>query len=230
MTVSELDCWWPSFKRFTAEKTDHSSWRNIATENDFSLVLSSFLFSPRGARYKTSFKFSAELRCNAPAPLITASRFVLTFVPLITPDEHIPALTTVKSLMREAKSPYNISHHFIYGNWETDTIIGGELGRNILLSLVCVVVVTFLLLCDFRICVTVLVMVTMTLTNVIGFLHFWNTTIDIISCISIVLSIGLCVDYSVHIGTSYLVAQGNILLKRNLKSNYSVKAPDMRRL
>ena len=48
----------------------------------------------------------------------------------------------------------------------------------------------------------------LTLTDIIGFLHFWGITIDIISCINIVLSVGLCVDYSVHIGHAFLVARG----------------------
>merc|ERR1711915_732265 len=49
----------------------------------------------------------------------------------------------------------------------------------------------------------------MTLIDIIGFLHFWNITIDIISCINIVLAIGLCVDYSVHVGHAFIVATGN---------------------
>merc|ERR1712228_67330 len=53
-----------------------------------------------------------------------------------------------------------------------------------------------------------LLIVVMTLIDIIGFLHFWNITIDIISCINIVLAIGLCVDYSVHIGHAYLVTKG----------------------
>merc|ERR1711874_284259 len=42
-----------------------------------------------------------------------------------------------------------------------------------------------------------------------GFLHFWDVTIDIISCVNIVLAIGLCVDYSVHIGLAFMVAKGS---------------------
>ena len=50
----------------------------------------------------------------------------------------------------------------------------------------------------------------LTLTDIIGFLHFWGITIDIISCINIVLAIGLCVDYSVHICHAFLVAKVDI--------------------
>ena len=62
-------------------------------------------------------------------------------------------------------------------------------------------------------------MVTISLVDIVGFLHFWDITIDIISCISIVLSIGLCVDYSVHIGHGYLVATGET---RQEKTNNAV--------
>merc|ERR1711902_483635 len=34
-------------------------------------------------------------------------------------------------------------------------------------------------------------------------------TIDIISCINIVIAIGLCVDYSVHIAHAYMLAKGS---------------------
>ena len=207
----EIDCWWTNYKTYIEEKTNFTSWKDISNEKDFSLTLSNFLFSSSGTQYKNSFKFSDNLNCNSPAPNVTASKFLLTYLPLVSPTEHIPALTNVKTVLRDAKSPYTFSHHFIYGSWETDTIIGGELRRNILLSLACVAVVIFLLLCNLTICMTVLVMVAMTLSNVVGYLHYWGSTIDIISCICIVLSIGLCVDYSVHIAHSYLVAKGGFL-------------------
>lgn len=41
-------------------------------------------------------------------------------------------------------------------------------------------------------------------------LHFWEITIDTISCINIVLAVGLCVDYSAHIAHAFIVAQGKV--------------------
>merc|ERR1712055_928183 len=72
----------------------------------------------------------------------------------------------------------------------------------------CVFVVTLILLANLRICIMVILLVVFTLTDIVGFLHFWGITIDIISCVNIVLAIGLCVDYSVHIGHAFLVASG----------------------
>ena len=47
----------------------------------------------------------------------------------------------------------------------------------------------------------------------VGMLHFWGITVDTLSCINIVLAIGLCVDYSAHIAHAFIVSKG-----KNLKS------------
>ena len=66
----------------------------------------------------------------------------------------------------------------------------------------------FLFVC-LKICGLVFACVIMTLVEIVGYLHFWNMTIDIISCVSIVLAIGLCVDYSVHITHRFLSEHGS---------------------
>jgi predicted RND superfamily exporter protein len=41
-----------------------------------------------------------------------------------------------------------------------------------------------------------------------GFIHFWGLTIDNVSVIFVVISLGLSVDYSVHITHSFLHKEG----------------------
>jgi hypothetical protein len=101
------------------------------------------------------------------------------------------------------------AHTQIYAAWETDEIIGFELWRNLGLAMLCVFVVTFVLLVNFPICLMVLICVILTLVDIVGFLHFWDITIDTLSMINIVLAIGLCVDYSVHIAHAFLVSKGS---------------------
>ncbi len=56
----------------------------------------------------------------------------------------------------------------------------------------------------------VLCCVALTLTDITGLSHFWGLTIDTITSMAIVLSIGLTVDYSAHVGHSFIVAKGII--------------------
>merc|ERR1719228_2864536 len=143
------------------------------------------------------------------APRIKASKFQISYFAFESPETHMPARRTVTQVIEAVNSSYSFSHSKVYAAWETDEIIGYELWRNIALAMVCVFVVTLLLLCNIQICIMVILLVVFTLTDIVGFLHFWGITIDVISCVNIVLAIGLCVDYSVHIGHAYLIAKGS---------------------
>ena len=88
-------------------------------------------------------------------------------------------------------------------------MISEELYRNILLATVCVFATTWLLLFNLTASLLVLGCVVLTLVNVGGFIHFWGLTIDTVSCTNIIISIGLCVDYSVHIAHAFLTNQGS---------------------
>ena len=172
-------------------------------------MLTDFLFSRQGTRSKSDFRFNGTLECGRPAPPILAVKFRVLYLQLNGPEEHIPARKAVDEAVTEEFGNSAFSFNKIYAAWETDEIIGFELWRNIGLAMACVFVVTLILLANLPICLMVLLSVVLTLVDIVGFLHFWDITIDIISCVNIVLAIGLCVDYSVHIGHAYMVASGN---------------------
>ena len=54
----------------------------------------------------------------------------------------------------------------------------------------------------------VMVCVFMTLIDVMGYMHFWGLTIDVVTSIIVIISIGLCVDYSAHIAHAFLTGKG----------------------
>jgi len=41
-----------------------------------------------------------------------------------------------------------------------------------------------------------------------GSMHFWGLTIDTVSCINLVLAIGLCVDYAAHVAHTFMTMPG----------------------
>jgi len=77
------------------------------------------------------------------------------------------------------------------------------------LSLLCVFITTVLLIQNIPACVLVLSCVFLTLVNVGGFIHFWGLTIDVISCVNLVIAVGLCVDYSAHIAHCFMAQTGS---------------------
>jgi len=206
--------WWLGLTKWALKKDNYTRVEDLMTKSEFPMLLSDFLHSSQGSRYKTNFEFDGELVCGEPAPPIRVSKFGVSFKAFKGPSEHIPAKQWVENVVRESGiSDIAFSHVKIYAAWETDEIIGNELFRNIGLALVAVAVITLILLTNIQICSMVLCCVCLTLVDILGYLHFWNMTIDIISCVSIVLAIGLCVDYSVHIGHAFLIAPGTRLDK-----------------
>ena len=87
--------------------------------------------------------------------------------------------------------------------------LGVELPKSLGMACACVFVIAFLLLADTWTTLMVCGCVAMTLIDVIGALNFWNVTLDPFSSVDICLSVGLCIDYPVHIAHSFLVATGN---------------------
>ena len=217
--LEELNSWWINFSEWTLDELGVSA-TSFTSSSNFSTALTDFLHSIRGARFRTDFQFAGELDCGGSAPPVTASKFYIKYRRFSGPEEHVPARASVEDVLREsglstAFSFVKVSSALplllvqVYAAWETDQIISQELWRNILLALVCVTIVVLMLLANFRICLLVILAIVFTLTDIVGFLHFWDITIDIVSCINIVLAIGLCVDYSVHICHAFLVAQGS---------------------
>jgi len=207
--IQDYNCWWTHFNTFIQHKTNFSSWKDIDNPEDFPIVLSDFLFSVHGSRFKINFQFSEELLCNKPAPNILATKFDIKYFPFDGPEEHVPAKDHIDYLISQSGLQDAFSFVKIYAAWETDRIIGFELWRNMGLAILCVFIITLILLANLKICLMVLGIVILTLTDIVGFLHFWSITIDIISCINIVIAIGLCVDYSVHIAHAYMLAKGS---------------------
>ena len=205
-----MDSWWPPLKRYAIAKKNYTHWQDFtATPSAFPALLSDFLFSTAGSSYKDNFKFDGELLCGQPAPPILASKFSVDYLLMDGPEEHLPARRAVEQLIADSQiSQPAFSHVKIYAAWETDEIIGYEMWRNVAISLGCVMLVTLLLLANIPMALCVFGSVVVTLADLVGFLDFWDMTIDIVTCVNVVLAIGLCVDYTVHIGHAYLVATG----------------------
>lgn len=55
----------------------------------------------------------------------------------------------------------------------------------------------------------VLICVMLSLSDIGGFMYFWDLTIDTVSCNNLVIAIGLCIDYSSHIAHRFLIEPGS---------------------
>ncbi len=86
--------------------------------------------------------------------------------------------------------------------------IGGELGRNLGIAIVSIFVVTVLTLGDPTLCLTVMAAVALTLANVVGYVYFIGLNMDQVTFICIIITVGMSIDYSLHIAHAYKLEKG----------------------
>ena len=97
---------------------------------------------------------------------------------------------------------------FRYANWVTDKVIQRELYQNIGSSMIAIFITVLIFLGSFRGACFVIFCVFATIVEVAGFMYFWGLTIDVITCNTLVISIGLCVDFSAHIAHGFISRTG----------------------
>ena len=49
-------------------------------------------------------------------------------------------------------------------------------------------------------------------------MHFWGLTIDVVSCVTLVISVGLSIDYSAHVAHTFLVSPEEDKNKRAIET------------
>ncbi|KAF2346973.1 Protein patched/dispatched [Trinorchestia longiramus] len=208
--VGTIDTWYTGFKNYF-EGQGYPVPDPEATYDTFQEDLGAFLFSPSGSKYRErNFQFIEMPSCSNPAPLVTASSFDFRYRILYSTREENTAMHALKSIAHRSNitgfvQPFSRMH----SGWETDEIIEQELYQNMILALIVVFLMTLALIASLVQSLFVLLCVIMTLVDVFALMHWWGLTIDTVSCIDMVLAIGLCVDYAAHVGHVFMTCGGS---------------------
>ncbi|KAK3928566.1 Patched domain-containing protein 3 [Frankliniella fusca] len=212
-TVAKVYEWWSGFQRYVAVHNNKDIRTDILSDQDFKQSLSDFLFSPTGARYQKNFKFSEILVCGKPAPNITVSYIEFHFKKFKDSPSSVIAMNKVKSMVLAANLTTGDQVAFAwskaFANWVTDEIILQELSRNLSLAAVAVAVTTLIFLGSASAVCCVIFCAGMVLHTVMGVMYFWGMSIELVSTIGLVLAVGLTVDFTAHITSTFLRVGGS---------------------
>lgn len=96
-----------------------------------------------------------------------------------------------------------IAYCMMYIQWEANEIISDELIRNLTLTFATIAIVSTIFIIDLRVCGLVFLTVLFSVTNVCGYAHWMGLTIEIVTSIQLILSVGLALDYAAHVGVIY---------------------------
>ena len=223
LVLDDMDNWWRAFNFHIKEYWNITDWKTLyredgnpmkyADDKDLQHYISEFLYSPNGGTYISNLRFNGTLNCKQSSPSITVSAIPISYI-----KDDDPSLGNYKrkildnfisSLNNDSSHKKIFSYGVYYFVWDLNEHVRFELWRNLGVAMLCILVVTLLLLNNFTACTLVNVSVIMTVVNVVGFVRFWDISIDVVSLCTIVVVVGICVDYPVHIIHCYLVSTGN---------------------
>jgi len=206
--VSKVNAWFSVLDVFINEHPKYQGKQ--MTSELFYDALGLFMHSSSGAIFRTHFLFDQEISCEDPAPHFSVFKIEFQYARQDERLEQQAAMLEVREIVASSNiSGYHAAWAHVYSQWETDATLTGELWRNLSVVITVVALMTLLLLAAARAAFLVIVCVLATLLDVAALMHTWGLTVDTITCIALVLAIGLCVDYAAHVAHAFLVAKGN---------------------
>lgn len=213
--LTQFESWTEPFREFVDEFYKIDITKVQLSDVQFKFYISKFLFSAMGGQFQANFKFDRKLICGEPASEVKISSIEFNYHKFEDRDEYLPAKKLIEKIIRDANFTTQPENVFlwgkIFGNWITDEIIDEEIFRNISLALVGVFVCTTVMIVNLQVCVFIFFCVLLSLVrnevelccltayssfsqvSVGGFMQLWGLSLDLVTCISLQLSVGLCI-------------------------------------
>ncbi|XP_070195122.1 patched domain-containing protein 3-like isoform X2 [Littorina saxatilis] len=198
---------------------NYHTWLNqtgrvVATESQYASNLKQFL-SGSGNSLTSFVKFNS----NSNPTAITGSYMTLRHVRESNSASEIESMESLRSIVDGSGLPQHEESNALpthkcfayspsYLTYETNKVLLLELYRNLGLAGAAVLIVTCVLIANLWTSLLVFFCVIFTVVDVAGTLQFWGTSIDTASSILLTLTVGLAVDYSAHIGHTFMTISG----------------------
>lgn len=216
-TPNSFDAWYTAFGEFNGSA--------VPAQATFYAALEEFLASEEGSRFASDIVFVKEGNI---AQGIRAHRFTYNWLSFSDTVDEVKALDSARDTTDKIPQPLG-DVAFAYGDNFLDVeqykLIGKEAVMNISLAFVMIaVIVIFLLASPIGSLITFLC-VASSIVELIGIMHFLGLGIDSVVVIFLVISLGLAVDYSVHVAHGFLAARDTDMEERLRKTLVDTGAP-----
>ncbi|XP_070562444.1 patched domain-containing protein 3-like isoform X2 [Ptychodera flava] len=181
----------------------------------FTWALEFLQVTNEGRRHSDDIKLSQDN--------ITYSRINFQFVSLENSAIQIDAMQDIRKIIKNigfTAEDAAFAYAEVFPTWDANQVIKKELYRNLGLAMAAVFLVTLILIANLWTSLLVFLCVIFTLVDVTGMMHFWGLTIDTVTTINLILAVGLAVDYSAHIGHTFMTLKGT----RDRRAKYTLGA------
>jgi len=154
--------------------------------------------------------FRVDVKINKNYKNLNASRFRCTQKPVDLQSYALPGMRAIRDICSSFQWPggevFPLNENYL--SLDSILLVQKEIVTNLVLTFVAVTVIIFFLISSLQACFWVIISVLLTIINVAGVTFFWGLTIEAGTMVCLILSIGLAVDYSSHIGYKFMVYKG----------------------
>lgn len=194
---TSLDSWWVGFRVYLGM----TSPEEFIEENTFYSSLNNFLSSPYGKRFSPSIILSN-------GRVVATRNQILVLNNEDNNDEQVDAMKSIRQSVESAGLPVAFPFTNMYVYFEQYAVIKQETITTVASSLAIVFVVSFLLIGNPLTALVTLLGVALSVVDILGIVHFWDINLNSVSVINLALVVGLTIDFSAHIGLSFMEAVG----------------------
>ena len=202
---SSFTSWYETFNSFVqagasgCSSSSYDTSKKIVKPAQFMTCLNVFLKSRKGQSY------ASDVLINNTTTNLKGFRQTIKLIYIVS-----AATDGVQVLedLRRIESTYGIDKTFSFTqrffDFESYVVFAKEAVMNVALALVAVFCVLMTVTANIQVSLFILFCVVLVDLFLFGLLSFWDVTLNSVTIVNIVIAIGLAVDYSAHIGHSYL--------------------------
>ncbi|KAL7712334.1 Niemann-Pick C1 protein [Entamoeba marina] len=144
---------------------------------------------------------------NTDYSYVNVSRLRLFHTVLVTQDDFIQSLIQAYNISDYMNSLFDVktfpySYHYVYFQQYFDIV--NLCFMDISLALGTVFVVVMLLMFDPIIALIIVLCVLMCVVDLVGMMYLWGIELNAVSCVNLVMSVGITIEFCVHIAHAFL--------------------------
>ncbi len=197
--------------------------------SDFMRYLQQWLVSPtdESCALGGQAPYSHAVKLASDNTTVVASHFRTYHTPLKTQADFINALTAAQRISADITRrtgvkvfPYSLFYVF-FDQYEHVTSIAIEV---ISFALLAILIITSVLLGSWRTGATVTAVCALAVTNVMGVMGFWGISLNAISLVNLVISLGIAVEFCSHIARAFMGAGGGMPFEKDARKEKDERA------
>ncbi|BFU24457.1 Niemann-Pick C1 protein, putative [Entamoeba histolytica HM-1:IMSS-B] len=138
---------------------------------------------------------------------VNVSRLRLYHTVLVTQDDFIDAMVQAYNISDYMNSIFDVktfpyAYHYVY--FQQYFNIVDLCVMDVCLALAAVFIVVMLLMFDPIVAIMIVLCVLMCVIDLIGIMYLWGVELNAVSCVNLVMSIGITIEFCVHIAHAFL--------------------------